>query len=176
MKNALVLFGALLTLALGADAQASPQGTKGTIATRTFLLGTWSCHHTVGTFSGDYATTWSLALGNLWLKQTYDFPKSSEAPAIHAEYFMGYDERRQGWVRFGAHSNGQYFAIRMADDGKDGWYWKYVSFFPPRRPASTKPDAHFVRDSDRQYEIFGPTYPLNGTGPVVTEHHICKKA
>src|SRR6267154_1016968 len=68
-----------------------------------YLVGTWNCAHTVGTFSGTYATTYSKALGGLWLKETYDFPqqrtKESTEPAITAETLMGFDERRQAWVR-----------------------------------------------------------------------------
>src|SRR2546430_6138274 len=51
-------------------------------------------------------------------RQTYDFPPKQIAesePAVHAEFIMGYDERRQAWVRFGVISTGQYFAIRMTD-------------------------------------------------------------
>jgi hypothetical protein len=81
-------------------------------------VGTWTCAHTVGNDSGTYRTTYAKTLGNLWLRQTYKFPPKqfgSNAPAVDAEFLIGYDETRQGWVRFGAISTGQYFAIRMTD-------------------------------------------------------------
>src|SRR5207244_1433678 len=70
-----------------------------------------------------------------------------------AKYFIGYDERHQAWVRFGAMSTGQYFAIRMTDDGKGGWGWKYVSFFPRTTPETSGSDATFTRKSDTQYTV-----------------------
>ena len=146
------------------------------IASMQYLVGTWSCAHTVGTFSGTYTTTYANALGNLWLKQTYDFPPrqmGENAQAAQAEYFMGYDERRQAWVRFGAMSTGQYFAIRMTDVGDSGWSWKYVSFFKRVTPETPDSDATFTRKSASEYAVDGPTYPENGT--LVTDHHICKK-
>ena len=84
-------------------ADASP-AVQQKIASVQYLVGTWNCSHTVGTFSGTYTTTYAKALGDLWLKQTYDFPPEQTAksePGVHAEYFMGFDERRQAWVRFG---------------------------------------------------------------------------
>src|SRR5438445_8399546 len=100
-------------------ADASP-AVQQKIASVQYLVGTWNCAHTVGTFSGTYTTTYAKALGDLWLKQTYDFPPAQTAerePAVQGEWLMGYDERRQAWVRFGAMSTGQYFAIRMTDTG-----------------------------------------------------------
>jgi hypothetical protein len=44
------------------------------ISSLDYLVGTWSCGHTVGTFSGQYTTTYAKVLGGRWLKQTYDFP------------------------------------------------------------------------------------------------------
>ena len=69
-----------------------------------FFVGTWSCKHTVGDFSGTYTTTIANSLGDRWLKQTYDFPTlgDSSGPA-HAEYFIGYDPRNQSWLRLGRH-------------------------------------------------------------------------
>jgi hypothetical protein len=139
-----------------------------------YLVGTWNCAHTVGTFSGTYTTTYAKALDGRWLKQAYDFPPEQvAATAVRAEYFMGYDERRQGWVRFGVMSNGQYFAIRMTTVGDGGWSWKYVSFFPRQNPETPGSDATFTRKSDSEYVIDGPSYEQNGTR--VTEHHVCKK-
>jgi hypothetical protein len=156
-------------------ADASPAAQK-KIASVQYLVGTWNCAHTVGTFSGTYTTTYAKALADLWLKQTYDFPPKQTAeiePAVHAEYFMGYDERRQAWVRFGAMSTGQYFAIRMTDSGDGGWSWKYVSFFKTQTPEAPGSDATFTRKSDSEYVVDGPSYEANGTR--VTEHHVCKK-
>lgn len=148
------------------------------LASVQYLVGTWNCKHTVGTFSGTYVTTYAPALGNLWLRQTYDFPKTSEGPGMQAEYFMGYDPNRQAWVRFGVMTTGQYFAIRMTDANSTdpAWNWKYVSFFPRRTTETEQPDATFTKTSDAQYTIDGPTYKLGGTGPTVTEHHTCDKA
>ncbi|TMG81573.1 MAG: hypothetical protein E6H67_00860 [Betaproteobacteria bacterium] len=141
-----------------------------------YLVGTWNCTHTVGTFSGAYTTTYANTLGNLWLKQTYEFPSAQNAgiePAVRAEYLMGYDERRQAWVRFGAMSNGQYFAIRMTETGDGGWSWKYVSFFKTQTTESPGSDATLTKKSDSEYAVDGPSYEQNGTR--VTEHHVCKK-
>src|SRR5207302_3943375 len=156
-------------------ADASP-AVQQKIASVQYLVGTWSCAHTVGTFSGTYTTTYAKALGDLWLKQTYDFPPKQTAeiePAVHAEYFMGYDERRQAWVRFGVMSTGQYFAIRMTETDNSGWSWKYVSFFRMQNPETAGSDATFTKKSDSEYAVDGPSYEQNGTR--VTEHHVCKK-
>ncbi|TMH20358.1 MAG: hypothetical protein E6H64_10800 [Betaproteobacteria bacterium] len=121
-------------------------------------------------------TTYAKALGDLWLKQTYDFPPEQTAksePGVHAEYFMGFDERRQAWVRFGVMSTGQYFAIRMTDTGDSGWSWKYVSFFKTQQPEAPGSDATFTKKSNVEYTVDGPSYEQNGTR--VTEHHVCKK-
>lgn len=141
-----------------------------------YLIGTWDCAHTVGTFKGRYKTTYSTALGGMWLKQTYDFPPGNAADAtagpVEAEVLMGYDERRQAWVRFFANSLGQYFPIRMTDVD-NGWAWKYVSFFPRKTAETPEPDATMTRKSDTQYVIDGPSYDEGGTH--VTEHHTCQK-
>lgn len=139
-----------------------------------YLLGTWSCKHVVGDFSGTYKTTWSKPIGGQWLKQTYDFPAGQagdKSPAVSAETLMTYVEPRQEWVRFFANSLGQYFAIRMSDTS-NGWQWRYVGFFTAR-PVPTEPDATFTKKSDKEYTIDGPSYDLNGTH--VTEHHSCQK-
>ena len=94
------------------------------IASVQYLVGSWNCAHTVGAFAGTYTTTYAKPLGDLWLRQTYDFPAEQMAasePPVRAEFIMGYDERRQAWVRFGVTSTGQYFAIRMTDTGENGW-------------------------------------------------------
>ena len=141
-----------------------------------YLVGTWNCGHTVGSFSGKYTTIYTRVLGDRWLKQTYDFPAVQSGPgaepAIAAEVLMGYDEGRQAWVRFFANSLGQYFAIRMTDTG-NGWTWKYISFFPRTKPETPEPDATLTKKSATEYTIDGPTYPENGV--TVTEHHVCQK-
>ena len=89
-----------------------------------YLVGTWNCAHTVGAYSGTYRTTYAKILGGAWLRQTYEFPPrqfgANELP-VNAEFLIGYDERRQSWVRFGAISTGQYCAIRMTDMPDGGW-------------------------------------------------------
>ena len=147
------------------------------IASVQYLLGSWNCEHTVGKFAGTYTTTYAKPLGDLWLRQTYDFPAEQMAksePPVRAEFIMGYDERRQAWVRFGVTSTGQYFAIRMTDTGENGWSWKYVSFFKTQNPETPGSDATFTKKSDSEYVVDGPSYEQNGTR--VTEHHVCKKA
>ena len=67
----------LTALIFAAAAPAAQQGTATSqqkMASVDYLVGTWSCAHTVGTFSGKYTTTYTKTLGNLWLKQTYEFP------------------------------------------------------------------------------------------------------
>jgi hypothetical protein len=165
----------VVLLAASSAAHAAPTAQQ-KIASMQYLVGTWSCAHTVGTFSGTYSTTYTKALGDLWLKQTYDFPPrqmGENAQAAQAEYFMGYDERRQAWVRFGVMSTGQYFAIRMTESGDGGWSWKYVSFFKRVTPETPESDATFTKKSATEYAVDGPTYPENGK--LVTEHHVCKK-
>src|ERR1700724_449880 len=119
MKRNLRLVAAVAATLLASTSYAYAASTaRQEIASVQYLVGTWTCAHTVGTFSGTYTTTYENALDNLWLKQSYDFPPNQiqeSGPAVHAEYFIGYDEARQGWVRFGAMSTGQYFAIRMTD-------------------------------------------------------------
>jgi hypothetical protein len=177
MKRNLGLLAAVAAMCLAAPfyAYAAPTARQ-KIASVQYLVGTWSCAHTVGTFSGTYTTTYANALDNLWLKQTYDFPAKQmgeNEQAVHAEYLMGYDEGRQAWVRFGGMSTGQYFAIRMTETGDSGWSWKYVSFFKRQSPETPGSDATFTKKSQSEYAVDGPTYKKDGT--PVTEHHICKK-
>jgi hypothetical protein len=163
----------LLSAPSGAFAAATAQQE---MAAAQYLVGTWSCAHTVGTFSGTYTTTYANTLGNLWLKQTYDFPPRqirTNEKAVQAEYLMGFDERRQAWVRFGGMSTGEYFAIRMTATGDGGWSWKYISFSANRKPETPGSDATFTKKSSSEYAVDGPTYEENGTR--VTEHHVCKK-
>ncbi|MDQ6689859.1 MAG: hypothetical protein M3Z18_05045 [Gemmatimonadota bacterium] len=132
-----------------------------------FFVGTWNCAHTVGDFSGTYTTTISNALDNRWLKQTYDFPGTSDGGApVRAEYFIGYDPRLQQWVRFGAMSDALYF-VMVAKRTGNSWPWTYVL---PGKGGS----AVYTKRSDSQYTVDGPTYTQKGK--QVTEHHTCKKS
>src|SRR5947209_11307792 len=80
-----------------------------------YLIGTWDCAHTVGTFSGTYRTSYAKVLGGKWLQQTYEFAGQKDDPTSTAVALMGFDDRRQTWVRFFANSKGQYFPIRMTE-------------------------------------------------------------
>jgi hypothetical protein len=162
---------AIVLSSSGAHAAATA---KEKIASVQYLVGRWSCTHTVGSFTGTYMTTFANALGDFWLKQTYDFPAQPNEPAITAEVLMGYDERRQAWVRFFANSIGQYFPIRMTETN-GGWAWKYVTFFVRQTPETAGSDATFTKKSETEFVIEGPSYQEKGTGPRVTEHHLCKK-
>ena len=169
------LAAVVMTFLAVSSAQAAPAARQ-KIASMQYLVGTWSCAHTVGTFSGTYKTTYANALGNLWLRQISDFPPQQfgeKGDAVRAEFLMGYDERRQAWVRFGVLSTGQYFAIRMTDAGDGGWSWKYVSFFKRSTPETADSDATFTKKSDSEYVVDGPSYEEDGK--PVREHHVCKK-
>jgi hypothetical protein len=134
-----------------------------------YLVGTWNCAHTVGDFSGTYTTTFANALGNSWLKQTYEFPATKTDPAWHGESFLGYDERRQLWVRFFATSRGEYWGMVSKATSDTSWPWEYV--LPgPSRPGLTT----WTKKSDSEFAQDGPEYAVNGK--TVTEHHTCKKA
>ena len=106
---ALVAFAVVL-IAAPTSAQTLPTA-QHEIQSAQFLIGKWSCAHTVGDFSGTYTTTYASTLGSAWLEQTYDFPGTKEDAAVHADYFLGYDVRVDRWVRFGAHSNAQYYGM-----------------------------------------------------------------
>jgi len=180
MKVRLFSLSAIAALASvnpASSVDASPTRTAAqAMASVNYLIGTWACAHTVGTFSGRYTTTYSRVLDNRWLRQTWDFPAQNagqdEQAAVKAETFIGFDEGRQAWVRFFANSLGQHFEIRMMDL-PNGWSFKYVSFFPRKKAETPDPDAIFIHKSDTEYTVDGPTYPLNGT--PVTEHHSCHK-
>lgn len=174
-KSRLSIAVTAMILALLVHADAAPTAQQ-ELASVDYLVGTWSCTHTVGSFSGKYMTTYTKVLGDLWLKQTYDFPPQHTAErneqAVAAETLMGYDERHQAWVRLFANSIGQYFAIRMTDTDS-GWSWKYISFFKTTKPETPDPDATFTKKSNTEYVVDGPSYDENGTR--VTEHHSCHK-
>jgi hypothetical protein len=177
MKRKPGLLAAVATVCLAASSVADAAPTaRQKLASVQYLVGTWSCAHTVGTFSGTYTTTYANALGNLWLRQTYDFPPrqfKENGQGEQAEFLMGYDEERQYWVRFGILSTGQYFPIRLTDTGNGGWAYKYISLSSTRKPETPGSDANFTKKSDTEYEVNGPTYEENGTR--VTERHVCKK-
>jgi hypothetical protein len=161
---------AVLVLAWGARAEEDAQQRH--VNSYAYLSGTWRCAHQVGSFSGTYTTTYAKAPGDRWLRQVYEFPAANGKPGWQAEAIMGWDDRRQAWVRFLALSTGEYFALRLTEkDG--GWSWKYVSFFPRKSAETSEPDAILTRKSDSEYSIEGPTYPQGGQ--MVTEHHQCKK-
>jgi hypothetical protein len=169
----LALLAAACPPAVARSAETPDPAAVAALASRKFLIGTWQCSFTVGSEGGTYSTIWSSILDGAWLKQTYDQPRQERAEAFQAEYFVGYDPRQKEWLRFGVMTTGQYFAIRMRDNGDGGWAWTYVSLFRPR-PETVKPDAVFLRVSDTEYRVDGPTYPDAG-GAAVTEHHVCKK-
>ena len=163
MKRILALIAVVAALPVAAESAPDPA-----MSAAQFLVGTWHCAHTVGDFSGIYTTTYANALGNMWLRQTYDFPATATEPAIRAEYFIRYDAGFRHWVRFGAHSNGMYFGM-VGEGTPDRWSWTYVL------PGRSEPGATvYTKKSDSEYAIDGPTYPQNGK--MVTEHHTCKKA
>ena len=171
-KASCLAYAALFLTAAPAAAAPAPEP----LSKVDYLIGSWNCAHTVGTFSGTYKTSYAKVLGDRWLQQTYDFPAQKTAngddPASTAVALMGFDERRQTWVRFFANSGGQYFPIRMTDTGS-GWAWKYSTFFARTTPETPGADATLTRKSDTEYVIDGPTYPQNGV--QVTEHHVCHK-
>jgi hypothetical protein len=174
--SGVIILGSLLAYPQETStAQQRKPTAKEKIASFDYLVGAWSCGHTVGDFAGKYTTEYSKVLGGLWLKQTYDFPPGQfggvNQSAVTAEALIGFDENRGQWVRFFASSHGEYFPIRMKET-PTGWAYTYVSFFGSK-PATGDADAAFTKKSDTQYSIDGPTYPENGK--QVTEHHQCRK-
>lgn len=175
MKHALLFTLTLACIGFLCSA-ATAATTHQELQSRQFLIGTWNCTFTAGPSEGRYTTSWSNALDNRWLKQTYDQPAQPKAQPFRAEYFVGYNEDRQTWIRFGAMTTGQYFAIRMSDAGDGNWTWKYVSFFTASNArTSPDPDARFTKKSDTEYTVDGPTYP-GQNGKMETEHHVCRKS
>ena len=179
---ALAVVVALVCPDLASTAQQTKPAPGEKVAAANYLVGSWSCTHTIGAFSGKYTTKYTMALGDLWLRQAYDFPPgqfgSKDSPPVTAEALIGYDQNRGQWVRFFASSSGDYFSIRMdyfsirMKESPTGWEYTYVSFCRPR-PDAAQPDATFTKKSDTEYSIDGPSYPENGT--QVTEHHSCRK-
>jgi hypothetical protein len=155
---------AIVLAAATASAQTRRSAQEEMQAAQVFL-GKWACTHTVGDFSGTYTTTYTSALGSAWLEQVLDFPATGGDAPVHAEYFLSYDSRLPQWVRFGAHSNAQYYGM-VGKRADNVWSWSYVL---PGRSGS----AVWTKKSDTEYTVDGPTYPANGK--VVTEHHTCRK-
>jgi len=156
---------ALALLAPASSAHGQSTTARDEMRVAQFFVGTWSCAHTVGDFSGTYTTKITNSLDNRWLEQTYDFPATSERASVHAEYFIGYDPRNDRWIRFGAMSDGLYFAMTAKRSGNT-WPWTYVL-------PGTNGSAVYTKKSDSQYTVDGPTYMENGK--QVTEHHTCTK-
>jgi hypothetical protein len=169
MRQSTVLLIAILfvlaagTVPVGASATPSTE-----MATAQFLVGKWSCLHTTDSEqAGMYTTTYASVLGDRWLKQTFDFPATTTDPALQGEWILGYDVKRQRWVRFGAMSDGLYFAMFGSRSG-DTWSWSYVLPGQSEEVATT-----YTKTSDSQYKVDGPSYPVNGR--MITEHHLCNK-
>lgn len=153
-------------LATSPTANAAPTGPEA-MRSLQFLVGTWNCAHTVGDFSGTYTELFTSGLGRgTWIEQTYEFPATATEPAVQAHYYLEYDARVPRWVRFGAHSNGQYYGMYSTTAGGSSWVWNYV--LPSSRGSAT-----WTKVSETEYRIDGPSYPENGKD--VTEHHDCKK-
>jgi hypothetical protein len=134
-----------------------------------FFLGTWTCSHTEDSGpAGTYKTTYANALGNRWLEQTYDFPATATDPAVQGDWFFGYDPRVGRWVRFGAMSDGLYFAMVGARNG-DTWSYSYTLPKQSDTVATT-----YTKTSDAQYRVDGPSYVVNGK--MLTEHHLCVRS
>ena len=167
MKRILGLVAAVAATALGSSGASAAPTAQEAMSSVQFLVGTWSCAHTVGDFSGTYAETFANAMGGRWLRQTYTFPATSTEPAVQAEYFFEYDPRVPRWVRFGAHSNGQYYGMYSTSAGGAAWAWNYVL-------PSVKGTATWTKRSNTEYTIDGPEYSENGK--LVTEHHRCTKS
>jgi hypothetical protein len=168
MKRTLCVLAVVATTVLApSNVSSAPTAQEGMKSVQ-YLVGTWRCAHTVGDFSGTYTETFANALDGRWLRQTYEFPATNSEPAVRAEYFFEYDQRVPRWVRFGAHSNGQYYGMYSKSAGTAEWVWNYVL------PSSGASPATWTKKSDAEYTIDGPSYPENGR--TVTEHHTCKKA
>jgi hypothetical protein len=166
LKTHLFAFAAVGTMVLSGSSCLHAQSSPPTeMQFAQFLVGTWSCSHTVGDFSGTYTTTITNTLGNRWLRQTYDFPASASRPAIQGEFFFGYDPRNKHWLRTGAMSDGLYFTmVGVLRD--NAWYYGYVL------PGAAG-TAVYTKKSNSAYTVDGPSYPENGR--TVTEHHSCRK-
>ena len=167
MNRTAALISAVAALLLAAPGRADAAPTPAEAMTTVhYLVGAWDCEHTVGDFSGTYRTSFAEALEGRWLKQRYDFPATKTAPAWYGDFYFGYDERVPRWIRFGAMSTGQYFAMVSTTPSVVSMTWEY------RLPGGGS--ATWTKRSDREFSIDGPSYPENGK--LVTEHHVCRKA
>jgi hypothetical protein len=97
---AIAVAATMFAVLVYADAAPQAQQKKATagqkMASVDYLVGTWSCDHTVGKFAGKYKTTYTKVLGNLWLKQAYDFPPrqfGDNEPAVTGEALIGTTRR-----------------------------------------------------------------------------------
>lgn len=172
----MALVAVVILAGRGTRAQEQKKPTaKEKMATMDFLVGSWDCAHTVGPFSGKYTTQYTKPLGDLWLREIYNFPAQQfggdNSEPVTAEALIGYDGRRGQWVRFFGTSKGEFYPLRMKETA-NGWVYQYVTFFGNNAERS-EADATFTKKSATEYEILGPTYPENGQ--QVTEHHICHK-
>ncbi len=71
MKPILLASDTLITLAFSNILQAQAvKSAKEKMSSVDYLVGTWSCAHQVGDFSGKYTTTYEKAMGGRWLKET----------------------------------------------------------------------------------------------------------
>jgi len=167
-RSALLLIAILLVLIAGKVRVSASAAPSTEMATAQFLVGKWNCSHTQDSEqAGTYTTTYASVLGDRWLEQTFDFPATTTGQALQGEWLLGYDGNRQRWVRFGAMSDGLYFAMLGSRSG-DTWSWSYV--LPGRSEAVA---TTYTKTSDSQYKVDGPSYPVNGK--MITEHHVCNK-
>ncbi len=164
-RTSIVSMAIATVLAAGpASAQTRPKD-KEEMQFAQFFVGRWDCKHSVGDFSGIYSTTYTPTMGNAWIEQVYDFPATGSDAPVHADYFLGYEARVNQWVRFGAHSNAQYYGM-LGTRADNVWSWSYVL-------PGLSGRAVWTKQSDTEYTVDGPTYPANGK--MVTEHHTCRK-
>ena len=162
------VFAAIAAALLVTSSAAGAQATSGADDEfNRFFVGTWSCADTVGDHAGKYTTTISRTLDDHWLRQTYAWAPTTEEPKpLGGEYLISYDPRVRKWIRMGAMTDGMYFAMTGARRG-DTLTYGYVL-------PSTSGTAVYIRQSDREYHVRGPSYPENGK--MVTERHTCRRS
>ena len=69
-RTSIMLMAIAAVLAAGpASAQTMPTAQQ-EMQSAQFLVGKWTCKHTVGDFSGTYPTTYASALGSAWLEKS----------------------------------------------------------------------------------------------------------
>ena len=74
ITGAVIILGTLAHSNAAPPAQEKKPTAQEKMATVDYLVGSWGCAHTVGTFAGKYTTKYTKELGGRWLRQTYDFP------------------------------------------------------------------------------------------------------